>query len=182
MLRRPVPLRKSASRPTKANEIWRRGELTKEASSSHLSRHLSRRHAMDSIQLSNDEERTMLRDSVRGLLSEHWPQEKAQAYAADPERQKSTWRILSKQGLSALCSKDSGTGLREALIVMAELGRAACPAPVLDAALLNLFIGHESGAAELLSAVHEGNAFVCLSFAGSDPDPSVGSITSAQGR
>src|ERR1700750_1282629 len=125
MLRRPVPLRKSASRPTKATEIWGRGERTKEASSSHLSRHLSRRHVMDSIQLSNDEERTMLRDSVRGLLSEHWPPEKAQSYAAEPDRQKGMWRLLSKQGLSALCSKDSGTGLRETLIVMAELGRTA---------------------------------------------------------
>jgi alkylation response protein AidB-like acyl-CoA dehydrogenase len=137
---------------------------------------------MDSIQLSNDEERAMLRDSIRGLLSEHWPPEKAQSYAADPDRQKSMWRLLGEQGLSALCSKDSGTGLRETLIVMAELGRAACPAPVLDAALLNLFLGHDSGFSELLSAVHEGNAFVCLSFAGSDPDRSIGSVTSAKGR
>ena len=121
---------------------------------------------MDSIQLSNDEERTMLRDSIRGLLSEHWPPEKAQAYAADPERQKSMWRLLSEQGLSALCSKDSGTGLREALIVMAELGRAACPAPVLDAALLNLFIGHDSGISHIAAAA---GARCLLLFGWTDP-------------
>jgi alkylation response protein AidB-like acyl-CoA dehydrogenase len=137
---------------------------------------------MDSLQLSNDEERTMMRDSVRGLLGEHWPSEKAQAHAADTERQKAIWRLLGEQGLSALCSKGSGTGLREALIVMSELGRAACPSPVLDAVLLNLFLGHDKAAADLLSAVHAGKAFVCLSFAGSDPDRSVGGITSAQGR
>jgi len=137
---------------------------------------------MDSVHFSNDEERTMLRDSVRGLLSEHWPAEKAQSFAGDSDRQKDIWRVLSEQGYSALCSKESGTGLREALIVMSELGRAACPAPVLDAVMLNLFLGQESRVAELLSAVHAGKAFVCLSFAGSDPDRSVGGITGANGR
>src|SRR5260370_17427005 len=65
---------------------------------------------------------------------------------------------------------------------MCELGCAACPAPVLDAVLLHLFLGQESRAADLLSAVYEGKAFVCLSFAGSDPDRSVGGITGANGR
>jgi len=137
---------------------------------------------MDSVHFSGDEERTMLRDSVRGLLSEHWPVEKALPFSGDSDRQKDIWRVLSEQGYSALCSKESGTGLREALIVMSELGRAACPAPLLDAVLLNLFLGQESRAADLLSAVHEGKAFVCLSLAGSDPDRSVGGITGANGR
>ena len=53
---------------------------------------------MDSVHFSSDEERTMLRDSVRGLLKEHWPAEKAQSFAGDSERQKDIWRILSEQG------------------------------------------------------------------------------------
>jgi alkylation response protein AidB-like acyl-CoA dehydrogenase len=137
---------------------------------------------MDGMHLASDEERTMLRDSVRGILEQHWPTDNAVSLSADGNRLKEIWRVLAAQGLSALCSNGSGTGLREALIVMSELGRASCPAPVLDAVLLNLFLGDDPKAAELLSGLRDGSAFACVSFAGADPDHAVGSISGTNGR
>jgi hypothetical protein len=32
---------------------------------------------MDGMHLASDEERTMLRDSVRGILEQHWPTDNA---------------------------------------------------------------------------------------------------------
>jgi len=136
---------------------------------------------MDTMQLASDEERTMLRDSVRGTLSQHWPADRALAYAADTERLRGLWRILGEQGYAALGTEGTG-GLREATIVMAELGRAACPAPMLDAVILNLFLGGRAEAADLLARLQDGSAFACLSFAGTDPDPGVGRIAGTNGR
>ena len=69
-------------------------------------------------------------------------------------------------------------GLREILVVMEELGRAACPAPMWSAVLANLVLsGASSGpVAELRQALHAGTARVAFSFGAFDPDPSVGSI------
>lgn len=137
---------------------------------------------MDSVQLPSNEERTMLRDSIRGTLSEHWPADKAVSFAQDPDRQKGIWKVLSQQGYTGLGTSGSGTGLREAVILMSELGRAACPAPMLDTILLNLFLGQEGQAADLLAGIQDGKAFACLSFAGADPDRAVGGITGTNGR
>jgi alkylation response protein AidB-like acyl-CoA dehydrogenase len=65
---------------------------------------------------------------------------------------------------------------------MSELGRATCPAPMLDAALLNLFLGTEERARDFLAELRDGQAFPCLSFAGADPDPAVGRIAGENGR
>ena len=48
------------------------------------------------------------------------------------------WRKLIGQGVAALGSSRDEGGLREILVVMAELGRAACPAPMWSTALANL--------------------------------------------
>lgn len=137
---------------------------------------------MDTMQLPSDEERTMLRDSVRGILAQHWPADRALSYAGDGEHLRGIWRILGEQGYAALGADGEGGGLREAMVVMAELGRAACPAPMLDAAILNLFLGQRAEVADLHASLTEGNAFACVSFAGADPDPAVGRITGANGR
>ena len=54
---------------------------------------------------------------------------------------------------------------------MEELGRAACPAPMLGAALANLALAGRSGpAAALLDRLHGGSARLSLAFASLDPD------------
>ncbi len=133
--------------------------------------------------LPTDEERQLLRDSVRGFLEAHWPAEGAVERANRPADLGRIWSHLAGQGLTTLGTDPSEGGLREALAVMQELGRAACPAPLADAVLLNLMIAANPGdAAALLQAVHAGTAFACLSFAGLDPDPGVGQVTEAGGR
>lgn len=128
------------------------------------------------LQMPSDEERTMLQDAVRGLLGQHWPADKALAFAADHDRLTGLWRILADQGYAALGFDASAGGLREALVVMSELGRAACPAPMLDALLLNLLLRGNDRAGAFLDALHRGEAFACFSFAGADPDPAVGTV------
>src|SRR5258708_6183758 len=137
---------------------------------------------MDTMQLPSDEERTMLRDSIRGILGQHWPADQALSYAEDGERLRGIWRILCEQGYAALGVDGAGGGLREAMVVMAELGRAACPAPMLDAAIINLFLSQRAEVADLRASLAEGTAFACVSFAGADPDQAVGCITGVNGR
>ena len=38
--------------------------------------------------LPNDQERSMLRDAIRTLLEQHWPSDKAKAFAAEPVRER----------------------------------------------------------------------------------------------
>src|SRR5918911_3166827 len=94
--------------------------------------------AVDRSALPTDEERVMLRDSTRGYLEQHWPVDKALTLAQSVQEVKAIWRGLAEQGLAALGSEPAEGGLREIVVVMEELGRAACPAPMFGAALANL--------------------------------------------
>ncbi|GAP37920.1 butyryl-CoA dehydrogenase [Piscinibacter sakaiensis] len=124
--------------------------------------------------LPSDEERTMLRDSVRGFLAHHWPAAEAVDAAADPARVASAWRQLAELGLAQLCTDPSEGGLREVLLVMEELGRAACPVPLHAAALLNL-----SGVeAPVLADMRGGGARLAVAFAQADGDPAAGRLGS----
>ena len=58
--------------------------------------------------------------------------------SASPEAISAIWTQLVGQGVASLGCDFSEGGLREILVVMAELGRAACPAPMWSAALANL--------------------------------------------
>jgi len=83
----------------------------------------------------------MLRDSMRGFLEARWPASSAVARSASPEALAALWDGLVGQGIASLGSEPTEGGLREVAIVMEELGRAACPAPMLGAALANLAFG-----------------------------------------
>ncbi len=48
------------------------------------------------VDLASDQERTMLRDAVRGLLKQHWPADKATASAAQPAEVARLSRVLAK--------------------------------------------------------------------------------------
>src|ERR1700741_1087964 len=95
---------------------------------------------MDSITLPTHEERTMLRESVRGLLEEHWPAAGAVERATDAAQVRAITSRLAEQGILALGTDPSEGGLHEILVVQEELGRAGCPAPVLATTLANLLL------------------------------------------
>ena len=136
-------------------------------------------------QLPTDEERQMLRDSVRGFLLEHWSPETALTKMEDAQAQRLIWRGLAEQGVTALGTEPTEGGLREALVVLQELGRAACAAPVRDAFLLNAMLvdrKDDGVAKQLLSDVKDGSALVCLSFAKHDQDRHTGSLQVKDGK
>ncbi len=134
--------------------------------------------------LQDDDVRTMLRNSLRGFLAAQW---KAEAVAKPPrpaEEITSIWTRLVGQGVAALGYDRSEGGLREILVVMTELGRASCPAPMWSAALTNLTLSdcRAEAAAELLAKLHDGTERVAFSFGMLDPDANTGSVQLTDGR
>ncbi len=139
---------------------------------------------MDVSQLPSEEIREMLRDSLRGYLAEHWNAADAATPVALPEAISSIWTRLVGQGVASLgCDFNEG-GLREILVVMAELGRAACPAPMWSVALTNLALSDCSVdiATDLLEKLHGGTARVAFAFGTFDPDRKAGTIRLEGGR
>jgi alkylation response protein AidB-like acyl-CoA dehydrogenase len=126
------------------------------------------------------EERAMLRDSMRRFLETHWPVDAAVGRGREPDAIATVWSLLVGQGIATLGTDPTEGGLREIAILMEALGRAACPAPMLGAALANLAFGRSGegaaaatgGAAAhtLLGRLHAGSARVCWSFGEFDPD------------
>lgn len=129
--------------------------------------------AMTTPPLPSDEERTLLRDSVRGFLHQHWPASSAvvDTTPVSGNRQRALWRGLADMGVATLGTEPGEGGLREVLLVMEELGRAACPAPLLSAALLNLMQLPDTQTP--LAAMREGRAFVVLAVDGADAAPAL---------
>jgi alkylation response protein AidB-like acyl-CoA dehydrogenase len=136
---------------------------------------------MDLVELPNEEVRQMLRDSLRGFLGEQW---RADGGATPSEEVSAIWTRLVGQGVASLGCDFAEGGLREIMVVMAELGRAACPAPMWSVALANLAMsGIEAETApDLLGKLHAGNARVAFSFGSLDPDRHAGSIRLENGR
>lgn len=81
---------------------------------------------MVELQLPSDEERQMLRDSLRGLLETHWGAEKSARLAEESASRVAIWNRLVEQGLAVLGTEPSEGGVREMALVMEELeiGRA----------------------------------------------------------
>lgn len=135
--------------------------------------------------LPSDEERTLLRESLRRLLDDRWPAERAPALASDPQALRGIWRTLAEQGLTSLGSAPSEGGLREILLVQGELGRAACPVNLADAAMANLALcplrADWPQAAALLDALHAGQASVSFVLGGFDGDANAGVLDHAEG-
>jgi alkylation response protein AidB-like acyl-CoA dehydrogenase len=137
---------------------------------------------MDHAELPDEEARAMLRESLRGLLGGHWTPDHARS--ASSEEVSAIWMRLVDQGVASLgCDRSEG-GLREILVVMAELGRAACSAPMWSAALVNLMLAgaREAAAVELLEGLHIGASRVAFSFGALDPDRQAGSVEITSGR
>src|ERR1700737_1926837 len=128
--------------------------------------------------VSNENERTMMRDAIRSLLQRHWPAAKAVEFGSQPGAVTEIWKHIAQQGYSALGADFSVGGLQDILIVMEELGRAACSAPMLDAAIVNLaFAETPSNSQEgeaLIAGMQSGDVFPSVSFGELDPDSAVG--------
>jgi alkylation response protein AidB-like acyl-CoA dehydrogenase len=139
---------------------------------------------MDLSPLPSEEIREMLRESLRGFLGEHWNAGAEAKRAVSPEEIAAIWTKLVGQGVASLGCDFSEGGLREILVVMAELGRAACPAPMWSTALANLGLSRSRAetAVGLLEKLHAGTARVAFSFGVLDPDPNAGSIRITDGR
>ncbi len=133
---------------------------------------------MNPASQSGREERELLRDSVRGFLAQHWPPTRAVADHANADALGAIWRGLAGQGLTALGSDAELGGMAEVLVVMEELGRAACPAPLADAVLANLALGTAAtgSARNFIAALHAGKAMPVWSFGAADGDPNAGVI------
>lgn len=136
-------------------------------------------NAVERENLPSPEERTMLRDSLRGFLETHWPAAGAVERARDAVATASLWQGLVGQGLALLGGTPEEGGLREVVIVMEELGRAAAPAPQLGATLVNLALAkvNEAPAKRLLDRVQCGKGRVAVSFGELDPDASAATLT-----
>jgi alkylation response protein AidB-like acyl-CoA dehydrogenase len=132
---------------------------------------------MDATELPAGHIREMLRDSLRGFLGEHWRTD-ALRRAASPEDISAIWRKLVGQGIGALGAGSDEGGLAEIVVAMAELGRAACPAPMWSAALANFILSacRTDVSAGLLERMHAGSASLAFSFGTLDPDTSAGAI------
>ncbi len=126
----------------------------------------------------SDAERNLLRRSVRDFLSDVWPADRAVESAADTDAVAKLWTAMARQGLSSLGANAAEVGLREVIIVFEELGRAACPAPLLGAVAANLALAaHPSDTAlAWLEDLHRGGAIVALALGAFDGDPAAGRV------
>ena len=113
---------------------------------------------------SEADHRAMLLEMVRRLLADR-------AHEADDEG--ALWSEFHRLGLTGLGHGD-GDDLPEILIVMEELGRAACPAPLLATIVANLALGKDAPTAD-------GEA-LAVAFAGYDGDRAAGWAEAGDGR
>jgi alkylation response protein AidB-like acyl-CoA dehydrogenase len=130
----------------------------------------------DTMDALSDTDRDLLRRSIREFLAARWPAEGAVERASEPQAVTAVWRGLTDQGLGALGSDMTEAGLREIALAFEELGRAACPAPLLGAVAVNLaFAPRPSNAARaLIEDVHQGKALISLALGAFDGDASAG--------
>jgi 3-oxo-4-pregnene-20-carboxyl-CoA dehydrogenase beta subunit len=131
----------------------------------------------------SEEERGLLRRSVRDLLTSTWPGDRAVENAANRDAISTVWAAMARQGLASLGSRAADVGLREIVLVSEELGRASCPAPLLGAFAANLALAaHTSNAAKaFLADVHRGDATVALALGGFDGDAAAGGVVVRDG-
>ena len=84
------------------------------------------REGIDRAALPGAEERALLRESLRGFLQSHWAAAGAVERSDDKAAVVALWQGLVGQGLAALGSEPTEGGLREVVLAMEELARAAC--------------------------------------------------------
>jgi alkylation response protein AidB-like acyl-CoA dehydrogenase len=119
------------------------------------------------------EDQYLLRDSVRGYLSDHWGT--ARLRAAGGQFDPKLWQGLCDLGLQTLLVPEAfggaGLGMEDAVLSFEEFGRALVPGPMADTILVSEIIarfGSDAARAEFLPAIAAGTAR--LGFAHAEPD------------
>ncbi|OBB98470.1 acyl-CoA dehydrogenase family protein [Mycobacterium sp. 852002-40037_SCH5390672] len=153
-------------------------------------------HAADLLYSDTEE---ALRTAVRQLFAERCPPEKVvHVYDPEPQDFSSVWRTLATElGVAGLLVPESlggaGASVREAAVVMEEIGRAVAPVPFLSSAVMATMALLRAGDTETVSALAQGELtaalVVPLSSAPGDPvtivsgggDGLSGSVTSVAG-
>jgi alkylation response protein AidB-like acyl-CoA dehydrogenase len=113
----------------------------------------------------SDDTLSLFRESVRGTLERRWPPDRALALGDDSAALTSLWREAGAQGWIAAASAGDGGGLSAALVVLEELGRAHCPLPLLDSAVVAAAALRNAPAAiadEWRSQLDEGSAALAV--------------------
>jgi alkylation response protein AidB-like acyl-CoA dehydrogenase len=126
----------------------------------------------------SDADRSLLRSSVRDLLSNIWPADRAVENSASALAVATLWPAIARQGLASLGCETAEVGLREIVLVFEELGRASCPAPLLGAVAANLALAmRPSNAARvLIEDLHHGNAIIAAALGAFDGDAAAGAV------
>jgi acyl-CoA dehydrogenase len=126
----------------------------------------------------SDSERSLLRRSVREFLSSRWPADHAVEQSGNAQAIAALWRGMAGLGLASLGSNATEAGVREILLVFEELGRAACPAPLLGAVAANLALMNQQSNTvhALLEDLHQGSAAIALALGAFDGDRSAGRV------
>ena len=136
---------------------------------------------MHATSVEGDDVSGLLRDSVRRLLETHWRADGSTG-GASPEAIAGIWNKLVQQGVTVLGADPQDRSLSAILVVMEELGRAACPAPMWSAVLTNIVLSDASPAgSDRRPALETGSTCVAFSFGAFDPDAGVGSIAFEKG-
>jgi len=131
--------------------------------------------------LPSDEERDLLRSTVRRLLEASCSLESMET-ATERAGQATFARELNlsfvELGLNQLGTDPSEGGLQEALIVAEEIGRCGAPVPVCGAILANcLWSEHDGDTAHLLKEIHRGSSIAAFHFSHFDRDTNAGTVT-----
>lgn len=126
-----------------------------------------------------DETLTLFRESVRGTLERRWPADRALALSQDTAAVIAMWQEAGTQGWIAAASGSEGPGLSVALVVVEELGRAHCPLPLLDSAIVAgpaLDRAMAPQVAELRTRLHAGGAMLAAGLGEAGGDRGAGSV------
>lgn len=121
-----------------------------------------------SVDLLYSDTEDALRDSVRQLFADRCPLEAvAKSYDSPPPDFSGVWRTLSTElGLAGLLVPESlggaGATVREAAVVMEEIGRAVAPVPFLSSAVLATVALTVAGDTETLPALAAGEVTAAL--------------------
>ena len=119
----------------------------------------------------------MFADASRRALEKVWPAAEHPKALEDLGRQREAWRAFAAQGWLDIGADPDQPSLREAAAVLEELGRAACPLPVLDAILANLAaVAAPPEIRDALAAVRAGAARLSVCLSAYDRDPTADSI------
>ena len=87
------------------------------------------------------------------------PPDRALERATQQVALRELWQRAAAQGWTSLGLDDGAGGLQEVLVLLEELGRAACPRPLLDAFVATTALKQSTSSAvhEVLEALEAGN-------------------------